>query len=191
MHKQDKYEVEIKPIATNPQYIEAAEKLADYQKRRHAITSELALIEAKLANQSALSQPSYESMINAADLLIAGKVETPITGRISELNYNLGTLNKAIEAQRYLIKEINNNLSIEVGLNLMAKHKAIAVRIANAIDELHEANKLEWQIRYSLVLNGYLHSNLPVMAYMAAHDPKDQSGTAAYYWKQWADSYIA
>ena len=186
-----KNEVEIKPIATNPQYIEAAEKLADYQNRRGAITSELALIAAKLANQSALVKPSYEAMINAADLLIEGKVENPITGRISQLNYNLDTLNKAIDAQRYVVKEINNQLSIEVGLSLMTKHKAIVLKIANAIDELHEANKIEWQIRHSLVINGYKHCNLPIMAYLAAHDPKDQSGSAAYYWKQSADSYIA
>jgi hypothetical protein len=189
MTKLNKNEIAITPITDRPEYIAAIEKLSEFTKQRDFMRMSLDSVQSKIASLNANQNDG--DVIMKATKLLNGEVEAPLYEKASKLESSIMLLEKAIIAQREAVNDIKRRLGADISLELAPLHKAITSRIVKAIEELSKANNEEIELRGAIESKGYLNVTLPTMTYLGAYDPKDPSGSIAYYWTKSAADYLA
>lgn len=178
------------PIAEQPEYQSAYKKLTNFEAEYNEAQQALASLNKKYTDRIAAVSTVENDAIGAADALLAGHMEDPFPQQIANAARVVDVLVKAISAQRLVLREVNNALCREAGKQFTPQHKATVMKIAAAIQALHDANTEEWQMRDEFVHLGYMGTVLPTMQYAGAVDPNDNTGSSAYYWMQQSAPYV-
>ena len=177
-------------ISAQPQYKAEADKLARFTVQQGEAQKRLEQLQ-EAARKASARQTDDQSLITEAEAFIAGDRTGTLAEQIAEAKHEAELLTKAVAAQRGVLTETGRTLSRAAGAHFMERHKAAVKRLANAITELHEANRAEADVRESLVQLGYVsHTGLLPMVYMDASDPSDTCGSVAYYWMKEARDYL-
>lgn len=178
------------PIAAQPEYQAAYKKLANFEAEHNEAQQALALLNKKYTDRIAAVSTVENDVIGAADALLAGHMEDTLPQQITNAARVVDVLAKAVSAQRLVLRDVCSALCREAGKQFTPQHKATVMKIAAAIQALHDANAEEWQMRDEFVHLGYMETVLPTMQYAGATDPNDNTGSPAYYWTQDSAPYV-
>ena len=180
-------------INAQPAYREAADKLAHFQGQLEIERANLVELQSEHVKSFSLKdivgRPKAD-VVKEAEALIAETATRPLVERIHDKSRLIKALEVAVSAQRSIVAQAVGELSHAAGEHHREQHKATVRRLAAAVQELHDANKAEWDFRSSLERLGYEGSLLP-MQMLGVGDPNDlHHGGIAAYWTRDARRYF-
>jgi hypothetical protein len=146
----------LRPIAENPRFAEATEKLAKFQGElrglREAVDRENAAWYAKQ------SSSIDEDAIGRADRMLDGQNladDRDTQTKLRELEKKIAILRPAIGKQQELVDRIRGELSLEAGRLVQDRHRKALVKILDAARALLSAANAERRVRRELLDLGY------------------------------------
>lgn len=192
IHIERKISITYPRITEQPEHIAAYAKLQGFVTRNAELQEQLKQLQAEHVSrmEAQHNNDRRANDIDAADALLSGARQDSGTEQMKALAADIAVLDKAEAAQRQVVKQVNDALSMKAGQHFAEQHKAEVARLREAIQALHLANKAEAVIRDDLMALGYMGGTVAYMGYGEAHDPSDNTGSPAFYWFRDTAAYI-
>ncbi|GGX76851.1 hypothetical protein GJV26_16975 [Massilia dura] len=182
-------------LRDHPSHREALAKLSQFRTQLQSEQEKLNALRieyTKSINPDEKQETGVEHAIQKAEAMIsgAGSLES-LSDQIQTKSRLIAALEAAGKAQSTIVDQVERTLSAEAAQHFITEHKAVVKRLLAAVEELHNANKAEYDFRNELEGLGYCGA-LPVMLFdqPAELDPSNNQGTRAYYWTRDAREYV-
>jgi hypothetical protein len=157
------------PLASNPEYRSAMEKLSQFLEQRTQAEREAQELERLRLTPSKQTQDTDADHVARAEALLSGNAAPDLTQRMTNNRQILGALSKAIQSQQSIVNNVTTEASQKAAEHFKAEHAKRVKRVVAAVEELAQANSEEAELRHAIEALGY-RNRLPCLSFRPANE---------------------